>query len=155
MPLWTIYHSQDTYTDLEKQELSAQLVKLYPVLPKFYVSIVFHALSSQNFFIGGKPAEKFVRVSVDHIARQFEGDEVLKRKWLRMVTSTLKPFTVDRGLDWELHVDETPFDLWLIQGMRPPLPGSKGESCWIEHNRPVPLPLLDGEQDAFQTRQDP
>ena len=44
----------------------------------------------------------------------------------------------ERGVDWELHIDETSRELWLIQGMRPPLPGSAAEKLWIERNEPVP-----------------
>ena len=87
-------------------------------------------------FIGGKPVENFVRISVDHIARQFS-DEALVDRWLGMVGDVFRPFTTDRGLDWELHIDETPFKLWLIQGMRPPLPNTDQEKIWMAENRPV------------------
>jgi hypothetical protein len=32
----------------------------------------------------------------------------------------IAPFVKDRGFDWEFHIDETPFDLWSVQGYRPP-----------------------------------
>jgi hypothetical protein len=78
-----------------------------------------------------------VRISVDHIARQFS-DDAIRERWLKMVTKALTPFTVDRGFDWELHVDETPFNIWLIQGMQPPLPNSDAENRWIAENQPTP-----------------
>jgi hypothetical protein len=62
-----------------------------------------------------------------------------------MVTIALMPFTVERGFDWELHVDETPFNIWLIQGMRPPFPNTEAEKTWIRENRPVPYQVaVDG-----------
>ena len=42
----------------------------------------------------------------------------------------------DRGLDWEIHIDDTPRDQWTIQGMRPPDTGSEEEKRWIRENRP-------------------
>jgi hypothetical protein len=50
----------------------------------------------------------------------------------------LAPCLDERGLDWELHVDETPFDLWMIQGHFPPRGGTADEQRWIAENRPCP-----------------
>lgn len=136
MPLWTIYHSTGTYTEEDKQALASRIVSLYPILPEFYVGTVFHEMPGESFFIGGKRTEGFVRIAVDHIARQF-ADESQRERWLAMARDALTPFTADRGLDWELHVDETPFHLWLIQGMRPPLPNSEREKLWMAENRAV------------------
>jgi len=137
MPLWNIYHPVDAYGVEDKQTMAASIVRLYPILPKFYVGVLFHEVSRENFYIGGVANDKFVRISVDHIARQFSDDEIRER-WLGWVTKTLAPFTADRGLDWELHIDETPFHIWLMQGMRPPLPNSEAETKWISENRPSP-----------------
>jgi len=136
MPLWTIHHSAGVYSDDDKQALAAAIVQLYPILPKFYVGTAFHEHAPSTLFIGGKPVENFVRISVDHIARQFS-DEALVERWLGMVGDVFRPFTTDRGLDWELHIDETPFKLWLIQGKRPPLPNTEQEKLWMAENRPV------------------
>lgn len=43
--------------------------------------------------------------------------------------------------DWEIHIDETPFDLWQIQGMPAPPPNSEYEKLWLEQNKPVPYPV--------------
>lgn len=139
MPLWTIYHPVDAFTAEDKQAIADVLVPLYPILPKFYVGTVFEAVAKESFFVGGKPVDNFVRITVDHIARQFS-DDAVRDRWLNMVSAALTPFMTERGLDWELHVDETPFHLWLIQGMRPPMPNSEREKLWIDENRPVPEP---------------
>jgi hypothetical protein len=49
------------------------------------------------------------------------------------------PYTTDRGLHTEFHVDETPQDLWMINGLWPPPGGSDGEKLWAEKNATVPL----------------
>ncbi|MBB2162685.1 tautomerase family protein [Gluconacetobacter sacchari] len=41
-----------------------------------------------------------------------------------------------RGHRWELHVDETPFELWTLDGFRPPAPNSPAELRWRQENRP-------------------
>ncbi|MFB7113044.1 tautomerase family protein [Streptomyces sp. NPDC056190] len=38
----------------------------------------------------------------------------------------------------EFHVDETPRDLWMTDGIAPPPPGSEAEKLWVQENRPVP-----------------
>lgn len=135
MPLWVVHHSADVFSAADKEAMAEAIVALYPMLPKFYVGVAFHELPSAALFVGGKPAQHFVRIAVDHIARQF-ADEASKAWWLERVKSALAPFTSDRHLGWELHIDETPASLWLIQGMRPPEPNSDLEKRWMAENRP-------------------
>ena len=44
-----------------------------------------------------------------------------------------------------MHVDETPFSLWSIQGLRPPVPGTP-EGEWRLDNRPSPSEVLPAPQ---------
>lgn len=39
------------------------------------------------------------------------------------------------GYDWEYHIEETNRDLWKIQGLVPPLPGSDEEKIWAGQNK--------------------
>jgi hypothetical protein len=39
----------------------------------------------------------------------------------------LKPYVADRGYEWELHVEEGPRELWLIDGIAPPPSFSEDE----------------------------
>ena len=88
--------------------------------------------------MGGKPATNFVRIWVDHIARTLPTPEARKR-FLGMCDEALAPIIRDRGFDWEFHIDETSFELWSIQGVRPPLAGTEDEKRWIAENRPSAL----------------
>lgn len=137
MPLWKIHHPADAFTAEDKQELAARITALYDRLPKFYVGVVFEAVAPEDFFIGGEPRDNFVRIWVDHIARTLPTDE-LRRWWVTQCDEALAPLIRDRGLDWEFHIDETPFDLWSIQGYRPPLPDTEDEKRWKRENRPSP-----------------
>jgi phenylpyruvate tautomerase PptA (4-oxalocrotonate tautomerase family) len=136
MPLWKIYHPEGAFSVEDKQAISERITGIYRGLPKFYVGVVFQAVPKSSFFVGGEAADDFVRIWVDHIARQFS-DEELKGKFLAAVTKHLSPFIGERGLRWEMHVDETPFSLWTIQGLRPPLPSSEAEERWRAENRPT------------------
>ncbi len=135
MPLWKFYHPEGAFSAADKQAISQRITGIYRVLPKFYVGVVFQAVPAESFYVGGEPASDFVRIWVDHIARTFS-DESVKDRFLQAVGQLLAPYIADRGLRWEMHVDETPFSLWTIQGLRPPLPNSDAEQRWIAENRP-------------------
>jgi hypothetical protein len=50
----------------------------------------------------------------------------------------IEPFATGKGLRWEFHIDETPKDLWMIDGFVPPPSGSDAEKLWARENRPIP-----------------
>lgn len=142
MPFWKIYHPVGAFTAEDKRALSKRITELYRALPKFYVIVAFQEVASDSFYIGGEEAHNFVRISVDHIARSFPPDaKKLKTKWMGWAEEALAPYIKDRGKDWEIHFDETPFDLWHVQGMLPPSPNSEYEKLWLEENKPVPYPI--------------
>jgi len=134
MPLWKIYHPENAFTEQDKKSIAEGLTAIYP-LPKFYVGVVFEQIPKHSFYIGGEAADDFVRIWVDHIARQMDNDAI-KERFFAAVNKLFAPFTTDRGLRWELHVDETPFSLWRIQGLRPPLPNTAAEKKWRDENKP-------------------
>jgi phenylpyruvate tautomerase PptA (4-oxalocrotonate tautomerase family) len=141
MPMWHIYHPKGIYTAEEKQAFSAQITALYVEygkLPKFYVSVVFREFSTEEFFVGGEPNDRYVRIWIDQFARHTP-DPSRRRRWMETINQRLAPFLKDRGLHWEIHIDETPFDFWTIDGYFPPAPGSADERRWAEQNRPSRL----------------
>jgi phenylpyruvate tautomerase PptA (4-oxalocrotonate tautomerase family) len=140
MPFWKLYHPTGAFTPADKKALAERITTLYTNagLPKFYVGVVFQEVAPDSFFIGAERADKFVRISIDHIARTLPSPES-RQWWIKVSDDALAPFIRDRGLDWEYHIDETPFDLWSIQGFRPPTKGSDDEARWIRENRPTPL----------------
>lgn len=135
MPLWKIYHPADAFTAEDKKGIAQALTGIYGrVMPKFYVGVVFQAVDEENFYIGGETHPRFVRIWVDHIARTFTSDE-MRTGFFQTINKLFAPYIADRGLDWELHIDETPFDLWTIQGHFPPREGTEDEKRWIAENR--------------------
>jgi hypothetical protein len=94
-------------------------------MPRFYVVVVFEEVSSDSFFVGGESVGNFVRIVIAHIARTLPTD--LRSAALDIIESKLAPHIRDRGLDWELHIDETPIDLWRVQGLPAPEYGSEAE----------------------------
>lgn len=135
MPVWQIYHPENTYTDEDKHAIAQRVTDMYGrVLPRFYVNVFFHALPKASFYIGGEPTDDFVRVIVDHIARTLDKPEAQKR-FMNACNQLLEPFIAGRGLRWEFNVDETPFDLWTINGSKPPPPESEAEARWRAENR--------------------
>lgn len=138
MPLWKIYHPFEAFSDDDKRQISEQITEVYAaIMPKFYVGIVFEEVRSNSFYIGGKPVDNFVRISIDHIARSFP-DLASSRRFIDRINAILKPFVADRGFNWEFHIDETPFDYWSINGFYPPKPSTPDERRWREENRPSP-----------------
>ena len=138
MPLWQIFHPEHAFTNDDKSAIAEQATALYQsFLPRFYVNVMFVPLPESTFYIGGAPAGDFVRVTIDHIAAQMK-DAEMQTKFLNAVSKLLSPYVADRGLRWEMHIDETPFALWTIQGLRPPAPGTPAAKKWQSENRPSP-----------------
>ena len=139
MPLWNIYHSRDAFTDEQKQDFANDITRFYARLglPDFYVVAAFHEVPESSFFVGATKADRTVRIVVEHLARHVE-DPRRREKMAENLNAVMAPHTLDRGLYLEFHIDETPRDLWLIAGMRPPGPGTEAEKLWVRENRPVP-----------------
>jgi phenylpyruvate tautomerase PptA (4-oxalocrotonate tautomerase family) len=138
VPLWKIYTPIAAFTAEDKNAIAQAITGVYGrVMPKFYVGVVFQEVSADNFYIGGEPHPRFIRIWVDHIARTFQSDE-RRVGFFNVINKILSPWIADRGFDWEMHVDETPFDLWTIQGYFPPREGTDDEARWIAENRPSP-----------------
>lgn len=140
MPYWEIFTPENAYTDEDKEQLSKDITKVYVDfvnLPEFYVVIRFHEMPDNTMYVGGRPKNNFVRIVVDHIARQMDDPEYRKMA-MGVFEATIAPYVKDRGFDWEIHFDETPIDLWRVQGLMAPPADSELEKLWAKENRPVP-----------------
>jgi hypothetical protein len=60
---------------------------------------------------------------------------------MRRAHKAVLPMFTARGFSWELHVDETPHDLWSIQGLIPPMPDTEQEKKWHADNKPTPYEI--------------
>lgn len=139
MPFWTIYTPEHTFTAEQKEAIASGVTDGYSQfvgIPKFYVVTVFQEVPSESFYVGGKPVDNFVRIVIDHIARVTPVEA--RPLAMHLLESQLAPHIKDRGLNWELHIDETPIDLWRIQGLPAPPFGSEAEKKWIADNKPTP-----------------
>jgi phenylpyruvate tautomerase PptA (4-oxalocrotonate tautomerase family) len=138
MPLWHIYHPDEAYNAQDKRAFADRITDLYAGfgLPRFYVSVIFHELPKDAFFIGGVPTDEFVRIWIDQIARRVPVER--RPQWLARVNETIDPYVRNRGFRWEVHIDDTPIDLWTIEGMIPPEGGSEAEKHWAKENRATP-----------------
>lgn len=140
MPLWRIYHAESVFTDAQKASLAASITKLYSPssdagLPRFYTNVVFIPLSAKSIFVGGEPAPKFVRFTIEQIARTFKTNDQ-KVAWLKRIDTALKPHLGDRGdLTWEYHIAETGRELWEVNGIVPPWQGTEAEKRWRRENQ--------------------
>jgi len=136
MPLWNIHCNEGAYSSADKRAFAEAITDIYASwgLPRFYVSVVFHEISKDSLFIGGVPRDNFVRISIDHIARSASTKQ--REKMLSILNKHIAPFVGARGLNWELHIDETPRDMWTIEGMVPPESGSAEEQRWASDNNP-------------------
>jgi len=140
MPLWNICTPVGAYSPEQKKALAKDITSLYTELaelPAFYVVVTIREVPEEDYLVGGEPVGNFIRIFIDHIARQMDTPEI--RKLCRdEIEKLLAPHVRDRGFDWEFHIDETPFDLWQVQGLAPPPPLSDAEKLWAKENRPLP-----------------
>lgn len=71
MPLHRIYVPPKLYSAEEKSAIGDAITKVYSTLPAFYVVVLFISVDKEDFYVGGKRSDNFIRISVEHIARQF------------------------------------------------------------------------------------
>jgi phenylpyruvate tautomerase PptA (4-oxalocrotonate tautomerase family) len=139
MPLWKVYTPVGAYSPEDKKALAETITSVYAQvpIPKFYVVVVFDEVPSGNLFVGGVRHDKFIRFKIDQIARTIPGP-VIREWWIRTLDKMLAPFVRDRGFDWEVSIDETPFDLWSLKGELPPPFESVAEKRWVADNKASP-----------------
>ncbi|KAF9025888.1 hypothetical protein BDZ89DRAFT_1114061 [Hymenopellis radicata] len=116
MPLHRFYVPPNLYSAEDKAKLAEAITDIYTKritapIPAFYVVVLFIDVKQEDYFVGGKPTKDFVRVVVHHLARQFPNDE-RKLVFMDMYEAALKPFTKDRGLNWEVEVSDGDPKLW-------------------------------------------
>ncbi|KAJ7606646.1 putative oxalocrotonate tautomerase [Roridomyces roridus] len=141
MPLHRFFIPKGLYTASDKAAIARAVTEVYKILPKFYVVVLFIELDADpensNFFVGGEPNARFVRIAVEHYARNFGDDDQRKRMFMDRYEAALEPFTKGRGIDWEVQVSDADRVLWNENGVAPPVPGSEGEKIWKQENRAV------------------
>jgi phenylpyruvate tautomerase PptA (4-oxalocrotonate tautomerase family) len=139
MPLWNIDHPAGAFSDDDKAAISKGLADLYSQIPipKFYVVTIFREAPKDSMYVGGVLNNNFIRFTVDHIARTLPGP-VYRQWWMKTCDAIVAPYVKDKGFDWEISIDETPFDLWALQGELPPPFQSFAEKRWVEENKASP-----------------
>lgn len=140
MPYWEIFTPEGAYNAEDKQQFSTAITNAcveFVDIPAFYVVVRFHEYAADEMYVGGRAKDNFVRVVVDTIARQMETPEI-RAAVMAFIEETMVPFVKDRGYDWEIHLDETPMDLWRVQGLIAPPAYSDMEKLWAKENRPIP-----------------
>ncbi len=144
MPLWKIYHPKGAYTAEDKKKFSERITNVYASvpIPRFYVVAIFEEMPPEACYVGGVLTNNFVRFKIDQIARTIPGP-IMREWWMTTIDEVIAPYVKDRGFDWEVSIDETPFDLWSLQGHLPPPFESIGEKRWVKDNAASPYTLTE------------
>ncbi|WP_240963289.1 tautomerase family protein [Antrihabitans stalactiti] len=152
MPLWEFFAPEGAFSDEDKEALATTITDAYQSvhLPRFYVDVIYHDLPPKNIYMGGVATGQFIRLRIEQIAREMSDTTVVEglpagtysREWMReywmnQIDAMLIPYTRDRGYEWEVHINQTPVDMWTVQGFVPPPGESDAERLWRELNRPV------------------
>ena len=75
MPMWIVHAPEGAYSVEDKKNLTEAITQIYVEfvdLPRFYVVVRFDEYPGDSMWLGGEPANDFVRFVVDHIARQMD-----------------------------------------------------------------------------------
>ncbi|KAF8158639.1 putative oxalocrotonate tautomerase enzyme-domain-containing protein [Mycena galopus ATCC 62051] len=130
--LSTVLVPKGLYTTKNKAAVAQAITDIYTKspsnLPAFYVVVLFIDLDTTSFFVGGEAREHMVRISAEHLARNFPE----KRGFMDRYEATLVPFTKGRGIDWKVQITKC--------DVRTHSPAEKSveEEIWKEENRAVP-----------------
>ncbi|KNG81924.1 hypothetical protein ANOM_009730 [Aspergillus nomiae NRRL 13137] len=145
MPLWQIYHPPGTLEDgASKKAFAEDITEMYTDLglPAFYVVVNFFEMDTKNTYIGGvsKTAKDkpFIRIVITHIAIHIPDADAVYLRTTSRLDKIVKPHLLDKGYDFEYHVDETERRLWKINSLIPPQYKSPEEQVWVKENRPSP-----------------
>jgi len=137
MPLHQIFHPEGLYTAEEKASLSAAITAVYQ-FPAFFVNVVFIPVAEGNLFVGGKIRNDFVRIVVDHVARNMNNEiermEYFMERYEKAIAPYVKGGSSQAGKKvggYEIHIDETPRELWRIDGLRPPMRDGEEEALAV------------------------
>ncbi|ESK90080.1 4-oxalocrotonate tautomerase [Moniliophthora roreri MCA 2997] len=103
MPFHRWYCPPNLYTADEKKAIAAAITDVYKRLPAFYVVVNFINVDRENFFVGGENSDRFVRISIHHLARTLHGYEE-KRAWMDKYEKAIEPWTKGKGIDWEVQI---------------------------------------------------
>jgi phenylpyruvate tautomerase PptA (4-oxalocrotonate tautomerase family) len=143
MPLWKVYHPVGAYTAEDKKALAEKITGIYAQspIPKFYVVVIFEEVAQDSYYVGGEPHGKFVRFAIDEIARSVPVQA--REWWIKTLDGAIAPWVRDRGYDWEISIDQTPFDLWTLQGECAPPFESVAEKRWVKENKASPYTLAE------------
>jgi 4-oxalocrotonate tautomerase family enzyme len=140
MPMWKIYVPEGAYSKEQKKAFTDAITDTYvdfAGLPRFYVVVVFHDQPADSIWIGGEPANDFVRITIDHIARRMPESDDFRDMTMAAFEDAIAPHVKDRGFRWEIHIDETPIQLWRTNGIKPPPGDSDAEREWARLNAAV------------------
>jgi phenylpyruvate tautomerase PptA (4-oxalocrotonate tautomerase family) len=76
MPLHRLYVPPKLYSAEEKSAIADAITKIYTEvynLPAFYVVVLFISVDKEDYYVGGRRRDNFVRIAVEHMARQLVG----------------------------------------------------------------------------------
>lgn len=154
MPLWRIYTPPDLLNASQKSSLAQAITANYTRigLPAFYAVILFIPIATSDIFVSGvsldsaasKTPPNFMRIAVEHIARHqpdVDGRRAMMGRISGLLGTQIEKLEEEMGCEirWEVHITETPRDLWTTNGLEPPASGSEMEAIWAREDRPVKL----------------
>ncbi|UJR12911.1 hypothetical protein I4U23_017085 [Adineta vaga] len=113
-------------------DLHQQIEQLYKQqfhkIIAFYVIVLFIPVESDLFFVGGKSTDKFIRIIVQHLAKQFPNDK-RKKSFSAKYENAISSFIKDK---------EVSSDLWRENSLIPPIKYLEIENEWARINKPIP-----------------
>ncbi|MFI5623059.1 tautomerase family protein [Nocardioides sp. NPDC051685] len=140
MPFWQVFTPEGAYTDDDKQALAQAITDAcisFAEIPAFFVNVYFHEMAANNTYLGGQQRDDFIHIATDIVARQLPTPEI-RAACMSVINDTIRPFVQDRGFHVEIHLDQTPVELWRVEGITAPLDYPELFDQWIKENRAVP-----------------
>ncbi|KAF5336771.1 hypothetical protein D9758_016392 [Tetrapyrgos nigripes] len=140
MPFHRVYCPPNLYTPEEKQAMAKAITECYKRLPGFFIIVNFIDVGKDDFFVGGEKTDRFVKITIHHLARTMSTEEE-KREWMDKYEKSIQPWTKDKGIDWEVQISNQDPVFWNQNGFRPPPMGSELFNMWKKKNKPFPYRL--------------
>ncbi|ETW77632.1 hypothetical protein HETIRDRAFT_411748 [Heterobasidion irregulare TC 32-1] len=130
MPLYVLYYHAGSLSFEQKQTIAKEVTDAHCAVTgagPYFVKVAFQACERGDFYTAGDIDQKHVRF-VGYVRRG--RNPARMQELLQRLYRSVRVGQPDETVDIEMHVQEADADVWTLNGVNLPQPGSDEEQRW-------------------------